>query len=285
MHVSEGVAEPPCPRTASDGRKTASLAPPMRHRARVAADTIGAMSLWCLGLCGMAVVVTSAGAGARALGPQVDGAKPKSDQIKRVEGGVGDVDPLGISLKQLSVDLRQPVGFGGVYQVPASRSPTGRPAFARMSGATTAVFDQSTYVPSRGGPTAGIPPGTVFYIGGLPRQAPTQVGDTNVGLLELTQVDMRAPLLVDTTAGANKVQASPVSTGEAANEPQARSPADRVASAWPKDAGASAPPSDEQRVPAGANVWGDETYRAARVTQLLREAVRLGAKAGEPPAK
>jgi hypothetical protein len=188
--------------------------------------------------------------------------------LRRVEGGVGDVDPLGASLKQLSVDLRQPVGFGGVYQVPASRSPTGRAAFARMSGATVAVFDQSMYVASPKGPVAAIPPGTVFYIGGLPRARPAGTpGDPN--LLVSTAVDMRAPVSVDMTSSSKLPSKGENAPGDATDS---QSGAERVAEQWPRDAGLGG-----ERP--GTGMFGDEAYRGDRVVELLRRAART-ARAG-----
>lgn len=96
----------------------------------------------------------------------------------RLEQTVGDVDPLGISLRQLSTDLRQPVGFRDVFRINGSAMHARRFGFsatsggtdllARMDGAVTAVFPQSVYVPTREGIVPLVPPGTIFFIGALP---------------------------------------------------------------------------------------------------------------------
>jgi hypothetical protein len=96
----------------------------------------------------------------------------------RLEQTVGDVDPLGISLRQLSTDLRQPTGFRDVFRINGSAMQARRYGFsatgggtdllARMDGAVTAVFPQSVYVATRGGAMPLVPPGTIFFIGALP---------------------------------------------------------------------------------------------------------------------
>ncbi len=222
-----------------------------------------------------AIVIAGALGLSAAAAQQNATADPKQSGLKRVEGGVADVDPLGTSLRQLSVDLRQPVGFSGVYRVSSGRSPTGREAFVRMSGATAAVFDQSTYIPTATGPTPGIPAGTVFYIGGLPAPRPTARTAAEGGTLISTAVDMRAPVSVDTSANTNKVLPRPVeSTG---STPEATSAAEQVANQWPQDA-ASRERAQVQRA-AGTGILGDEKYRGARITELLRQAAERAAAA------
>jgi hypothetical protein len=98
-------------------------------------------------------------------------------RFTRIESRIGDVDPLGVSLRQLSTDLRQPTGFRDVYRIEGSgaaahhwgiSNPSGADLFARRDGAITAVFPQSVYITTERGPFALIPPGTVFFIGDLP---------------------------------------------------------------------------------------------------------------------
>jgi len=240
------------------------------------------MSPWILVVIAMAASVSGRGVAAAQVAGQPDGAKAKPAPLRRVEGGVGDVDPLGLSFRQLSVDLRQPVGFAGVYQVPASRSPTGRAAFARMSGATTAVFDQSTYLNTPDGPLAAIPAGTVFYIGGLPEQRPSGARGGDAGTAVSTAVDMRAVVVADMTAPTSKVQTLSVSGDPGAPQPSIPSPADRVAVQWPEDPSARAGEAVADPV-ADSGILGDEAYRGARVTQLLRRAAELVAPS--TPAK
>lgn len=231
------------------------------------ADTLGAMTE-------LPAVILAALFGVQNVGtpaPSAPGAtqqntKVNTQPLQRIEGGVGDIDPLGVSLRRLSVDLRQPVGFGGVYQVPASASPTGRSQFARVSGATVAVFDQSTYAPTRAGPVATIAPGTVFYIGGLPQRPAARPASTNA---VSTAVDTRAAVVADMGADAQRVQPQPVSGERGTSEPPAEAAAERVAAQWPQDA--QGKPEEAGR-PSTTGIWGDEAYRGARVRELLRAA-------------
>ncbi len=78
-----------------------------------------------------------------------------------VEQGIGDADPLRMSLRVPSGDLQQGVAFEQVYQGPDGM-------FYRVSGALYAQFDRSIYVPTAWGAAPVIPPGTIFYIGTPP---------------------------------------------------------------------------------------------------------------------
>lgn len=200
-------------------------------------------------------------------------AAAKPPPLLRIESGVADVDPLGTSLRQLSVDLRQPVGFAGVYQVPASRSPTGRAAFARMSGATAAVFDKSMYVSTRDGLRSSIPAGTTFYIGGLPEKRPVRGAEISTAFL--TAENLRAPDAAETTsvAGSPRTYASPdpKESAMAAVAADTAAAAARVATQWPHD-GASAADAAPATPDRATGILEDEAYRGTRVAQLLRQA-------------
>ena len=117
------------------------------------------------GLGAAAAAILAAHAGAqpdiRPAGPPV--LDPSS--FRRVDPVVGDTDPLRMSLRELSVDLRLSDDFSNVYQLPDGH-------FARRSGGLTAIFPRSSYAPVNGGAIAEIPAGTVFYIGDVP--APQQ---------------------------------------------------------------------------------------------------------------
>jgi|GEM_PF-2370553 len=93
--------------------------------------------------------------------------------LRRVEQGVADAGPLSISLRDLSGDLRTPDAFRDVYRLPNS---VGRRAgqFARVSGngGIIAVYPRGTYTPTSNGLRADVPPGTIFYIGGIPPDPP-----------------------------------------------------------------------------------------------------------------
>ena len=75
-----------------------------------------------------------------------------------VEQGVGDVDPLQVSLRAPTGDLQQDVAFEQVYVGPDGK-------FYRVSGALYAQFEQSIYVSTGWGAAPVIPPGAVFFIG------------------------------------------------------------------------------------------------------------------------
>lgn len=102
---------------------------------------------------------------------------PFHERFTKVEQRIGDVDPLGVSSRQLPTDLRVPIGFRDVYRINGSAmhanrwgivNQMGGDLFARMDGAVTAVFPQSVYTETREGVVPLIPAGTVFIIGALP---------------------------------------------------------------------------------------------------------------------
>lgn len=134
--------------------------------------------------CARAIVTTALALwahGARAQ--QYSPARPPLGQpsgaltFTRIDQTVADVDPLRVSLRHLSTDLRQPTGFSDIFRIEGSQSHLSRYGFsttpandllARVDGAVTAVFPQSVYIPTREGIVPLIPPGTVFFIGGIP---------------------------------------------------------------------------------------------------------------------
>ncbi|HWB19065.1 MAG TPA: hypothetical protein VG711_02105, partial [Phycisphaerales bacterium] len=96
-----------------------------------------------------------------------------SQDLKEVDQGFGDEGPLRTSLRDFSVDLRLPTGFQKVYQVPGRED-----ELMRVSGGLIAVFPRSVYATGRGGGQLPlIPPGTVYYIGGI-ELFPRAVGPT-----------------------------------------------------------------------------------------------------------
>lgn len=93
--------------------------------------------------------------------------------LRRVEQGVADAGPLSISLRDLSGDLRTPDAFRDVYRLPNSVGRRGG-QFARVSGngGIIAVYPRGAYTPTSNGLRADVPPGTIFYIGGIPPDPP-----------------------------------------------------------------------------------------------------------------
>jgi hypothetical protein len=92
-------------------------------------------------------------------------------RLDRVTPGVGDIGPSSVDTRIAPPDLRQPVGFEGVYRVgtPTPGALDARP-LVRISGATLALFPRSAYMVTRDGPLPQIPAGTVFYLGHLPEE-------------------------------------------------------------------------------------------------------------------
>lgn len=111
-----------------------------------------------------------------------------------VEQGVADLGPLSQSLRVEQPDLRAPAGFDQVYRL---HSPSGESFYARIGGGVVAVFPRSVYVPTRRGLLADIPPGTVFYIGGLPPVYNDQPGISALPPSPLLADTAVAPLAAD----------------------------------------------------------------------------------------
>lgn len=88
--------------------------------------------------------------------------------LRRVEATVGDISPLDAGMRQLSGGLREGTGFQGVYQIPKDAATPYAGWFVRASGGVWAVFPQSVYVEKEGQMLAQIPPGTRYFIGGVP---------------------------------------------------------------------------------------------------------------------
>jgi len=167
-------------------------------------------------------------------------------QPTRVEQGVGDVDPARSSLRALSRDLRAPTGFESVYRFDrVDAFGNVQRNFMRIDGATYAVFPRSQYITTPAGTVAAIPAGTMFYIGGLPRDwsarpASRQPPPSMISRAIDTRLPMRAvsPMATSTTkAGETPPSATPA---------EAR-PAPRV------------PPS----------IYEDDAYRRKRLNELL----------------
>jgi len=91
-----------------------------------------------------------------------------------LEQGVEDRSSLDESLRIQQVDLSVPGGFRQVYHVPGRND-----LLMRVNGGMYAVFPESFYRRGKGGVTALIPPGTVFYIGEPPTDLPLVPGAIN----------------------------------------------------------------------------------------------------------
>ncbi len=92
-----------------------------------------------------------------------------AQQPQKIDAGTSDVSPNAVSLRNLGIDLRQPTGFEGVYQLSkVDAFGRGQAMFMRIDGGITAIFTRSVYVPTEFGMVPQIPPGTIFHIGKLP---------------------------------------------------------------------------------------------------------------------
>ncbi len=82
------------------------------------------------------------------------------EEFEPVDAGVGDINSIQMSLRDLQTDLQQPFDFQQVYHVPGRDD-----LLMRVHGGLFAVFPQSYYTNSEWGPMPQIPPGTIFQIG------------------------------------------------------------------------------------------------------------------------
>lgn len=104
-----------------------------------------------------------------ALGTLTSAALAQDDSwgsLEAVDQGSADVGPLSESLRLVPIDMRASDSFERVFRLEGVDG--AQDQFARRSGAITAVFSQSVYLPSQFGGGVAIPAGTVFYIGDPP---------------------------------------------------------------------------------------------------------------------
>lgn len=94
--------------------------------------------------------------------------------LKPVEQAVGDLGPLVVSLRDVSQGLEMPMGFFKVYETPgymeSAKKPGEQPErrFMRADGALAALYDRSSYIPTKKGLIPDIPESTIWVIGGVP---------------------------------------------------------------------------------------------------------------------
>ena len=130
-------------------------------------------------------------------------------ELEAVDQGGADTGPLGESLRLVPIDMRASDGFERVYRLEGVGG--GSDGFARRSGAITAVFSQSVYLPAQLGGGVAIPAGTVFYIGDPPdwlRERYILDSSDAEGVQIIapgpeTRIEAGAPVMaIDTSAGA-----------------------------------------------------------------------------------
>jgi len=211
--------------------------------------------------------------------------------FKRIEQGISDTGPLRASLRNLGVDLLVPTGFRDVFEIQPAASPSlpgfqpnsdTQKRFARVNGAVVAVFPRSVYTPTDDGIVAELPSGTIFYVGGLPRN----FGLSSLGRLGSTDAStptspLWADLRADTSvksgdAGRRSVgasgpvpltSASLVATNQTPQQPVANTARPRPA----LDSAASPHLASTATTPQG--IMTDDSLRQRVVQALLKSAV------------
>ncbi len=124
-----------------------------------------------------------------------------AEALVRIDPTVGDVGPLGISMRLMPVDLLRPTSFEEVYQVPDRPS-----LFMRIHGGVAAVFPRSVYTTTPWGMRAEVPPGTIFHIGSI---APEDlIGRTPTTFTTGPRPDLSLGRRIDARAAANGADAA-----------------------------------------------------------------------------
>lgn len=188
-------------------------------------------------------------------------AQQTADQpIKPVDQTVADLDPLLTSFRDMQVDLRQPLGFQGVYRVPGQED-----KFMRSSGALYAVFPHSIYTSTKKGIAPLVPAGTVYYIG-LPVDMQTQPAGRDGTPAPKNRVDDRLQSHFESRLP-HQVNA-PLAEQ---SKPSASPRVDRIDDRYE--------PSREHAItlPVGSTIVNDESYRARRIAELMDRAVQAHA--------
>jgi hypothetical protein len=144
--------------------------------------------------------------------------------MRPITPGVGDPTPLSIDPAVQPIQLRMDAGFDRLYRIdPSLKLFGGMPAFARRSGAITAIFPQSTYAFTREGVVTTVPPGAVFQID----DGRSRPGDTR-------PPDALAFVRADLSAGVRDAPGAPPDA-RAASEPvrrEARPAATETETIW-----------------------------------------------------
>jgi hypothetical protein len=168
-------------------------------------------------------------------------------ELRPVQQGAADINPVSTSLRWQPLDLRQPANFDRVYRLsdvidPATAPPGVFPqdgGFVRFDAGVSAVYPWSSYAHTRRGTFAEIPAGTVFHIGlqpARPGEFPTAT------LAPPNYVNLSANL----AASSLQVTQTGNQTGTQAGVPEA----------------------------AAASLWTDDAYRRKRVGALIDAVAR-----------
>ncbi len=195
--------------------------------------------------------------------------------LKRVEQGIADTDPLRVGRRQLGHDLRAPSGYRDVYEVhmgPGAGPGTRR--FVRQNGAVYAVFPRSIYQLTDRGVSAPVPPGTIYYLGGLPPDLARAANDSSLlgdartfprGVSSLTRSDSRA----DTSAGTAPMDTPTNSSLTSRPRPMRPRAAPDYEAGLPALASVSPVGRTWVSTPTGPSIMTDEAERVQAVTRVM----------------
>jgi hypothetical protein len=183
--------------------------------------------------------------------------------------------------------MRMATNFERLYQLDSKPRPFGGPSndyYMRMSGGVMAVFPRSTYVETKEGVRATVPPGAVFSLGGNL--------DHMLGEQDQPEPTPENERRVDNSARPRQPdQTAPRPNAPAPAQPQRPNGGVRPDYRVRPDSGAeqqSAQPGTDER-PASAeprprpavssdplphSIWFDEPYRQSRISELLDQASR-----------
>lgn len=222
---------------------------------------------------------------------QAQTANPQSDGARRVQSGTEDAYPLLLSNPPPVIDMRSQTSFETVYTFQAT-DPMARNNgyFFRVAGAITAVFPRSVYMESRDGVQADIPPGTVFYIGGLPPWLRPEEKHAEETEAPYNALDMSATDgAIDRSFGPGAAPPAPVRAAEQGRPVPDPGRAGGRGGAEVTPARPSSPASHPGGTPAAdaassiqVSIWTNEEYRQHQVAALIKAAA--AARAGRTGA-
>ena len=191
-----------------------------------------------------------------------------------------DVDALRTSNRLMVTDLRQPQGFGEVYQIPKDAPSRYAGWFARVDGAVIAIFPLSQYVETRRGIKPLVPNSTEYFIGSVPGDRP--LGGATAASRDRIDTSVVTGIAAVTLSGAmpsgrvrpDRVEpGTPGAKAEAtATEPVNGAPVDAASAAAAAEAARLARISE--RV---SQLFTDDARRDERVGRLLHRALKVDA--------
>lgn len=201
-------------------------------------------------------------------------------ELRRVDPGIGDVDPQQISLRSFEIDLRQPLGFDLVYEGMrhdpfAGPFDRGERYLTRSSGAINAVFPRSSYVPTQSGYVPEIPAGTIFYIGDPAESLRGPGADVPRSNRSPTQTSTQGGVQSHAFNRASGTQFRTAPIGRrrdlSVRAPQSHQPVQNRRNEQPTIQ-LDPPTRVETRLAESLTIWSNEAYRQRRVTHLLESA-------------